>query len=381
MARDGLIKNSEWALPAAAEGATFFRDPDLHLPAQFLAVLNRFAIDYIRQAPALVVAATYGKRLVYRNDRLEVGKRFIAACERGLRLAALMQSYGLAPQLRALSGKAIRHNQWDLLKALSTIPASALAQSIPTLPGEQQEWLQCLERWRSHMGRHFHNRDLFLAWAAANVRDGQARRSATDIADFAGHNRTTFNTRWNFRQAQAASQRWHIELARRPFAAASNRVDWTELIDYAPLPSQLEIDGFTFHALQTREAIWDEGARMHHCVRLYADKVAKGSSRIYSVRQAGQRVATLELARTTRTGSAPHKYVLAQLKGPRNSQPSAPTATAVAAFVTQVNQGPRVVDTAPRNAVTLGHAHDGTATYLRGEPYTGHSERGQTRRV
>jgi len=353
MARDGLIKNSEWALPAAAEGATFFRDPDLHLPAQFLAVLNRFAIDYIRQAPALVVAATYGKRLVHRNDRLEVGQRFIAACERGLRLPALMQSYGLAPQLRALSGKAIRHNQWDLLKALSTIPASALAQSIPTLPGEQQEWLQCLERWRLHMGRHFHNRDLFLAWAAANVRDGQARRSATDIADFAGHNRTTFNTRWNFGQAQAASQRWHIELAHRPFAAASNRADWTELIDYAPLPSQLEIDGFAFHALQTREGIWDEGARMHHCVGSYADRVARGSSRIYSVRQAGQRVATLELRRTTRAGSASHKYALVQLKGPRNSQPSVPTATAAAAFVAQVNQGPHVVDSAPRKVVTL----------------------------
>jgi hypothetical protein len=286
----------------------------------------------------LVVAATSGTRLVQRNDRLQVGKRFIAACESGPRLAVLMQSYGLAPQLRALSGKAIRHNHGSLLTALSTIPASTLAQSIPKQPDEQQEWLQGLERWQAHMGRYFRNRALFLTWAAVNIRDGQAQRSATDIADFAGHNRTTFNTRWNFVQAQAASRRWHIEVGRRPVAAPSNRADWTELIDYGALPSQLEIDGFAFHALQTREAIYDEGARMQHCVRLYADKVAKGSSRIYSVRQAGQRVATLELMRTTKAAATAHRYVLAQLKGARNSRPSTPTATAVAAFVSQVNQ-------------------------------------------
>src|SRR5262249_32848860 len=160
-------------------------------------------------------------------------------------------------------------DHWYILEALSALPASTLAQSIPKLADDQCEWLQCLERWRSHMGSHFRDKDLFLDWAIVNVRDGQARRSATDIADFAGRNRTTFNTRWNFAEAHAAAQRWHIELARRPHAAASNRADWTELIDYAPLPSQIEINGFTFHALQTREAIYEEGASMHHCVHTY----------------------------------------------------------------------------------------------------------------
>jgi chromosomal replication initiator protein len=220
---------------------------------------------------------------------------------------------------------------------LSGIPASTLAQSMPKVPGDQHQWLQCLERWRSHMARHFHDKDLFLDWAAANVRDLQARRSATDIADFAGRNRATFNTRWSFAQARAASERWHAELARRPFGAAASRADWTELIDYAPLPSHFEIGGFAFHALQTREALYDEGARMHHCVRLYSDRVAQGSSRIYSVRQDGRRIATLELVRTTRARTATHRYVLAQLKGPHNSQPPRPAAAAAAAFVAHVN--------------------------------------------
>jgi chromosomal replication initiator protein len=350
MARDGLIKNSAWAMPAAAEAASLFGDPDLHLPAQFLAVLDRYAVDYIKQAPALVVAATSGKRLVRRADRLEVAKRFIAACESRLRLPALMQSYGLAPQLRALSGSVLRHHHRDLLEQLSDIPPSTLAQSIPKAADEQHQWLQGLEYWRSHMARHFHDRNLFLDWAAVNVRGGEARRFATDIADFAGRNRATFDRRWNFAQARAASERWHAELARRPFGAAARSADWTELIDYAPLPSHFEIDGFTFHALQTREALYEEGARMHHCVRLYSDRVARGSSRIYSVRQDGRRIATLELVRTARVRSAAPRYVLSQLKGPRNSSPPMAAAAAAAAFVAHVDPDAGRLEGAPLQA-------------------------------
>ena len=61
MARDGLLKNGDWVLPAAAEAEKMFSDTELHLPAQFLSALNRFALDYIRQAPVLVVAAAHGR--------------------------------------------------------------------------------------------------------------------------------------------------------------------------------------------------------------------------------------------------------------------------------------------------------------------------------
>ena len=61
MARDGLLKNGDWVLPAAAEAEKMFSDAQLHLPAQFLAALNKFALDYIRQAPVLVVAAAHGR--------------------------------------------------------------------------------------------------------------------------------------------------------------------------------------------------------------------------------------------------------------------------------------------------------------------------------
>jgi hypothetical protein len=339
MARDGLVKNGDWVLPAAAEAASLFSDPELQLPAQFLAVLNRFALDYIKQAPVLVVAASHGARLLYRQDRATVGQRFIGECDKGLKLPALMQAYGLAAQTRAVCGLALRHDQRDVLVALSkAVPASTLAQNIPKQAEEQLVWLQSLERWRSHMGRHMRSKDLFLDWAAINIRDAQARAASTDVADFAGRNRATFNLSWNFAQALAASQRWHAELAVLRPAVGANRPDWRTMIDYAPLPTHIEIDGFGFHALQTREALFEEGAQMHHCVRLYSDKVVRGSSRIYSVQANSQRIATLELVRVTRPRASGPSFRQEQLKGPRNARPAGAVLKAAAVFLASVNR-------------------------------------------
>ncbi len=340
MARDGLIKNGDWVLPAAEEAGGLFADEQLRLPAQFLAVLDRFALDYISQAPVIVVAASHGKKFTKRNDRVDVGKRFVSECRAGMKLAELLKGYGLAPQLRALSGQALRDGQHNLLAALSAVvPASTLAQAIPKSPDEQNSWLLGLESWRHHMFRHFRNANILLPWAAANIRSDEARTSASDVADFAGYaarTQTTFDQGWTFAQALAASRRWHDELAIRPPLHEASCPDWRTPIDYAPLPLAIQFDGFAFHALNTREALYEEGARMHHCVRLYSDKVASGASRIYSVRRDGKRVATLELVRTRRARAATPRYEMTQLKGPHNAAPSVETAKATAAFIAAV---------------------------------------------
>lgn len=338
MARDGLIKNGDWVMPAAVEAAGLFSDAQLILPAQFLAVLDRFALDYIRQAPVIVVAATHRRNLARRTDRMEVGTRFIEECRAGRKLAELLKGYALAPQLRALSGQSLRVGQKDLLVALSAVvPPSALAQAIPKPADEQQAWLRGVEAWRFHMLRHFRNSNLLLAWAAVNVRTEAARACATDIADFAGRNRNTFNPDWSFEQALVATRRWHDELAIRAPVAEAARPDWRTPIDYAPLPLAMEVDGYSFDALQTREALHEEGARMHHCVRLYSEKVARGTSRIYSVRRNGVRIATLELVRTSRAGATTQRFAAAQLKGPHNSSPAVEVAEAAARFLRAVN--------------------------------------------
>jgi hypothetical protein len=340
MVRDGLLKNGDWVLPAAEEAAGLFADEQLRLPAQFLAVLDRYALDYLRQAPVLVVAVTHGRRLKKRSDRIDVGTRFLAECRAGMKLAGLMKAYGMAPQLRALSGEALHDGQHNLLAALSTlVPASTLAQAIPQSPQEQKAWLRGLDSWRSQMYRQFRNANILLPWAATNIRSEEDREAAVDVADFAGYaarRGTTFNQSWNFAQALAASRRWHQELALLPPLQEASHPDWRTSIDYSPLPMHLAMEGHTFHALDTREALFEEGARMHHCVRIYADKVASGYSRIYSVRRDAKRVATLELVRTSRSRVAKPRYELMQLKGPHNAAPAAETVQATQAFIAAV---------------------------------------------
>jgi hypothetical protein len=75
---------------------------------------------------------------------------------------------------------------------------------------------------------------------------------------------------------------------------------------------------------------------MHHCVRTYADRVARGQSRLYSVHQSGGRVATLELRKSG--GSSTPKYALVQLKGPCNARPPLAVAKAVFIFLDKANE-------------------------------------------
>jgi hypothetical protein len=339
MVRDGLIKNSAWIPPACEKAVSLFSDPALLLPASFLAALSKFAIDYIEQAPVLVLAVTGGANLAQRKERLRVARRFAAACSTGPRLSKLMKAYGLAPQLRALSGLALRQSHRPILKILSTIPPSTLAQRIAKSPEEQRIWLEHV----LHTSFWYSSERRFVAWAAVNFSDEESWSCVSDLADFIRNNRSAFNWRWNFAQAKAASDRWHGELADIPYGGYMPP-DWRKPIDYAPLPPHVEIDGFAFHALRTREDLWIEGAEMHHCVRTYADRVVNGSSRIYSVRQCGQRVATLELVCSR---SRAPKFELGQLKGPCNARPPLAIASAAKAFVAKVCPGAHPADVQP----------------------------------
>jgi hypothetical protein len=204
MVRDGLIQNSAWIPPACDKAVRMFTDSELFLPATFLAALNEFAIDYIQQAPILVLAVTGRANLTHRKVRLSVAKCFTVACSTSPRLSELMKSYRLAPQLRALSGSALRRHYWPLLTILSTIPPSTLAQSIPKSPEKQRKWLDAV----MYTWQRFRSDHRFVAWGAANLRDGETRCSISDIGDFARNNRGAFNWRWNFAQAKAASDRW-----------------------------------------------------------------------------------------------------------------------------------------------------------------------------
>ena len=62
---------------------------------------------------------------------------------------------------------------------------------------------------------------------------------------------------------------------------------------------------------------------MHHCVATYADRVREGACYVFSVRQSGERVATVSLVRD---GA---RVLIEQVRGPCNSTPTTAIMTAV----------------------------------------------------
>lgn len=99
---------------------------------------------------------------------------------------------------------------------------------------------------------------------------------------------------WN--HAMELSAEWHrnTELRRYPDANDPFPEPW--------LPGD-EIKGYQLVPLKSGHELVDEGKRMHHCVASYASMVIRGDSYIYSVREKGQPLGTLELGLTVETPS------------------------------------------------------------------------------
>lgn len=321
MVREGLIANNHWIPNACVRAISLFAEEDLHLPATVLAAVDEGALDYISQAPVLVVAAAYKADFKRAKDRREAAGRFKGACRQHPRLRDLLREYELSPQLRALSGQALRRAHLPLLKLLSTIDPSPLAQVIPRTPADQRHWLDALHSLRAHMRLHGGDTDWFIAWAAVRIREPAAMRASVELADFARNSGSRFDRDWSFLQARAACERWHEDTARRAIESRYTPAQLAEVADYGQLPLEITLHGHDFIALRTRPAIFEEGARMHHCVATYAETVFARRCWLYSVRRDGQRIATLELRVAAPPGAVP-RFIVNQLKGPFNRVPA-----------------------------------------------------------
>ena len=175
------------------------------------------------------------------------------------------------------------------------------------------------------------------------------------MVDFVRAHPNTFNPRWTLARARAEEQKWHADLAVAQVVERTG-VPLDTVIDYAPLPLLWEHGGLSFVALQTGKAVHAEGAAMHHCLASYWENVAEGKSRIYSIRENGSRVATLELTswltqdkkpNDTLTASARgtwqrRRYGRKQLVGLRNSRPAPKVAKTVDTFVEEISNRLRV---------------------------------------
>lgn len=113
--------------------------------------------------------------------------------------------------------------------------------------------------------------------------------------------------KWIERQSEAWHAAWLEEQAREQTATSYT---WRSAIgayfdgNYEVIPLRSSID------------LAVEGARMHHCVATYAAYCHAGSSRIFSIRSEGKRVATAELVFNGRS------WRLNQNRGPCNRPPS-----------------------------------------------------------
>lgn len=329
------IGDAGWQRDAIDRAVALFSEAERrdhrNLPgvAVIMARSHRFAIELIEQAPVLCLLLKSA-----RND--ETVAKVRAALDGGTSLRDLLRQYEAAPQFRLLRPEALLYTHRSDLKHLSSaIDASTLAQIIPRDGHAQGVWLSTLGQWIARMQRGAKPETLHLAWAASQIGRGAKAHEWNEIADLAVHLDDKFNQRWSWAKAREEAEAWHRQIRRikdhRNFFRQYG-LRYEDVIDYSPLPPHASVLGLDFVALQSGEALTEDGFVMHHCVASYAGQVIKGTSRIYSIRQGEKRLATLELCRQDK------RLLLVQLKGPYNSAASNDVRGAARIFVEQCNK-------------------------------------------
>ena len=350
MARAGLLKNDPWVTAAADAAEALFPNHALRTCAVLIAALHPHAIDYINQAPVLVMAASHGGMLHKIKDRQEVARRLKPLLDRGPKLREMMGAFGLPLPLRGICAWALAPSRWGAIQLLAKVPPSTLAQSIPEKATRQASWLNVLSTWEHRMRARFDEPYKLATWAAmhlAILTTAQATIDITsDLADFAGSPGVVFNERWSYAQALAAAQRWHAELARKSNEEqffARNGLAWDQPIDYGGMPTEYEAtNGLKIMALRSGAEIYEEGVAMHHCVASYTQSVVAGKCRLFSVRKGDERIATFELRPNDYLWASKQEkmvvhekgtWLVSQMKGPCNAVPSVETKMAIRAFL------------------------------------------------
>lgn len=104
---------------------------------------------------------------------------------------------------------------------------------------------------------------------------------------------------------------WHMEQVR---LEVERRKESGACYGWAPMVQSIVQDDFEAISLNDSDALWEEGGVMHHCVGGYDSSCYRNMSRIYSIRRAGERVATLEIRLVG------NKWTIGQLYGVGNSR-------------------------------------------------------------
>ena len=100
---------------------------------RLMAGAHRYAIDYIEQAPVIVLAAANGNAHVSWSERAFIQEQF--------------RSYGLPLALRLLDARVLTAGRATVIRRLALMNPSTLAQIIPATRQKQNAWLQALQNW------------------------------------------------------------------------------------------------------------------------------------------------------------------------------------------------------------------------------------------
>lgn len=192
------------------------------------------------------------------------------------------------------------------LERLRDNPAFAIDPSDPALPFDPERWGRATERFLPF----WHQTVSFLVRHRAELTDESSRL----LLAWAMHRFTeddSFSWAGRTPASASAAARAYDEQRRRPYVEArwaARGWDWES--------SPGDPVGWSLVELTSGRELYEEGQAMRHCVAGYAWSCCTGDIAIFSLRSAGQRRVTVELA------TAPRDLRVRQARGACNRAPT-----------------------------------------------------------
>jgi len=322
LSMNGVLPFDDWVSVNTRKAQAMFGNQGVQPGAIWLSALHPRALDYLEQAPVLVLAATFGGKASSRSERAYVAMNFRPLVERGARLKDVMKAFRVAYPLRAISPKAIRPGVWGVLQAITRlVDPSTISQSIPDVATRHLHWLGDLDILWTALQRRAPDEQAngaILRWAmlalSRHSRVADHNVPANQIADFLICNRDQWNARWTWDRLIRETGDWHEALANAQIDRINDGTYDTD-VAYRGFPTEVTLSGFEFHALRSLRALVVEGKAMHHCVASYHRDIQAGRARIYSIRKDGKRLATVEFM------PLPGRVRAVQVQGVWNARP------------------------------------------------------------
>jgi hypothetical protein len=283
--------------------------PKVRPAVHFLAERHVHLAELSESFPALLVALAWPRKAFNRHA-------VIAGVIAGSPLGSLAAQAGVPLWLR-------RMRPQMLPGPLPPLPDSPflrhrIVNHFPTHPKHAPEWFRAVS-----FAGEWVNEEFALWCAQVFAKRIQRRRADTLrlVGLWAWHSAhrdtfasaliaTPFNPAMEYRAAMTAAFKWR------------ERIELDLLVGGRPVQdmwlSPATVDGFEFVPLKDAGTIDAEAEAMQHCLRTYAERIAENTSRFWSVRRDGTRVATLQLERYGNDRVAG----LGQMRLVRNGDPS-----------------------------------------------------------